>query len=169
MAGARITREKMPLLDEMARANAYADISQSEGCAIHRDRMKRRAADIDPNVRARIELGYAYSAADYVDMIRTRGNFARAMDERLAGLDALIVPTTPIVAPTIAEMTDQKVYMAGNAALLRNTAFVNFCDLCAISLPLPAPLPVGLMLVARHRHDHRLLRIAAATAELFRA
>jgi aspartyl-tRNA(Asn)/glutamyl-tRNA(Gln) amidotransferase subunit A len=40
-------------------------------------------------------------------------------------------------------------------------------DLCPISLPLQAKLPVGLMLIARNRHDRRLLRIAAATAQLF--
>ena len=60
-----------------------------------------------------------------------------------------------------------------NAAVLRNTAIVNFFDLCAISLPLPvappASLPAGLMLVARNCQDHRLLRIAAAVEQLFGA
>ena len=46
-------------------------------------------------------------------------------------------------------------------------AIVNFFDLCAVTLPLQAKLPVGLMLIARNGHDHRLLRIAAATAQLF--
>ena len=46
---------------------------------------------------------------------------------------------------------------------------INFFDLCAISLPLVGALPCGLMLVARNGHDHRLLRIAAAAEELFRA
>ena len=92
-----------------------------------------------------------------------------AMDARLATLDALLMPTTSIVAPTIAEVADSKIFAARNAAVLRNTAIINFFDLCAISLPLQAALPVGLMLVARNGHDHRLLRIAAATAQLFGA
>ena len=52
-----------------------------------------------------------------------------------------------------------------------NTNWVNFFDLCAISLPLPREggLPVGLMLVARNGHDHRLFRIAAAVEQLFAA
>ena len=55
--------------------------------------------------------------------------------------------------------------------LLRNTAIVNFFDLCAISLPLPRRrrLPVGLMLVARNGHDRRLFAIAAAVERLFAA
>jgi aspartyl-tRNA(Asn)/glutamyl-tRNA(Gln) amidotransferase subunit A len=82
------------------------------------------------------------------------------------------MPTTSIVAPTIAEVADPKVFAARNAALLRNTAIVNFFDLCAISLPIPpraGALPAGLMLVGRNRTDKRLLRIADALAQLFAA
>jgi aspartyl-tRNA(Asn)/glutamyl-tRNA(Gln) amidotransferase subunit A len=155
------------LFDGMNNVNAKGGISPPEACAIHRGLLARRAADIDPNVLARIERGCAVSAADYVDMLRERDRLVRAMDARLAGLDVLLMPTTSIVAPTIAEVADPKVFAARNAALLRNTAVINFFDLCAISLPVPAALPVGLMLVARNGQDHRLLRLAAATARLF--
>jgi aspartyl-tRNA(Asn)/glutamyl-tRNA(Gln) amidotransferase subunit A len=166
-AGARITHETVALFDDMGEVNAKGGISPYEACGIHRDRMNRRAADIDPNVRARIERGCATSAADYADMVRERSRQVHAMDGRLATFDALLMPTTSIVAPTIAEVADPKIFAARNAAVLRNTAIVNFFDLCAISLPLRAALPVGLMLIARNGHDHRLLRIAAATAQLF--
>jgi aspartyl-tRNA(Asn)/glutamyl-tRNA(Gln) amidotransferase subunit A len=168
-AGVRVTHETLALFDDMGEINAKGGISPYEACAIHRDRMNRRAADIDPNVRARIERGCATSAADYADMVRQRGQLVHAMDARLATLDALLMPTTSIVAPTIAEVADSKTFAARNAAVLRNTAIINFFDLCAISLPLQATLPVGLMLIARNGHDHRLLRIAAATAQLFAA
>ncbi len=168
-AGARVTHETLALFDDMGEINAKGGISPYEACGIHRDRMNRRAADIDPNVRARIERGCATSAADYADMVRERERLVQAMDARLAALDALLMPTTSIVAPTIAEVADSKTFAARNAAVLRNTAIINFFDLCAISLPLQAKLPVGLMLIARNGHDHRLLRIAAATAQLFGA
>ncbi|HTV30060.1 MAG TPA: amidase [Xanthobacteraceae bacterium] len=170
-AGVRISHESLSMFDGMSEVNAKGGISPAEACAIHRDRLRRRAKDIDPNVLARIERGCAVSAADYVDMVRERDRLVRAMDARLAGLDVLLMPTTSIVAPTIAEVTDAKVFAARNAALLRNTAIINFFDLCAVSLPLPvAPsLPVGLMLIARNGHDHRLLHIAAATEHLFAA
>jgi aspartyl-tRNA(Asn)/glutamyl-tRNA(Gln) amidotransferase subunit A len=168
-AGARVTHEIFALFDDMGEINAKGGISPYEACAIHRDRMNRRAADIDPNVRDRIERGCAISPADYADMVRERGRLVHTMDARLATLDALLMPTTSIVAPTIAEVADPKIFAARNAAVLRNTAIINFFDLCAISLPLEAKLPVGLMLIARNGHDHRLLRIAAATAQLFGA
>ena len=166
-AGACVSHETLALFDDMGEINAKGGISPYEACGIHRGRMNRRAADIDPNVRARIERGCATSAADYADMVRARGRLVQAMDARLATLDALLMPTTSIVAPTIAEVADSKTFAARNAAVLRNTAIINFFDLCAISLPLKAKLPVGLMLIARNGHDHRLFRIAAATAQLF--
>ena len=168
-AGVHVTHETLALFDDMGEINAKGGISPFEACAIHRDRMNRRASDIDPNVRARIERGCATSAADYADMVRGRGRLVQAMDARLATLDALLMPTTSIVAPTIAEVADPKIFAARNAAVLRNTAIINFFDLCAISLPLKAALPVGLMLIARNGHDRRLLRIAAATTQLFAA
>jgi aspartyl-tRNA(Asn)/glutamyl-tRNA(Gln) amidotransferase subunit A len=167
-AGVRVTREKLSLFDDMGEINAKGGIAPPEACAIHRERLSRRGADVDPNVRVRIERGCAVSAPDYIEMRRDRARLVRAMDARLAALDVLVMPTTSIVAPTIAEVEDTKVFAACNAALLRNTATVNFFDLCAISLPLKAALPVGFMLVARNGDDHRLLRVAAATAQLLR-
>lgn len=168
-AGVRVSHEATPLFDDMAAINAKGGISPPEACVIHRDRMARRAADIDPNVRVRIERGCAVSEADYADMMRERARLVRAMDARLSSLDALLMPTTSIVAPTIAEVADEKIFAARNAAVLRNTSIINFFDLCAISLPLPmaaGKMPVGLMLIARNGQDRRLLCIAGAVMQL---
>jgi aspartyl-tRNA(Asn)/glutamyl-tRNA(Gln) amidotransferase subunit A len=104
-------------------------------------------------------------------MARDRAALVRAMDARLSDLDALVLPTTAITAPTIAEVSSSEAFTAKNGLLLRNTAIGNFFDLCAISLPIPRAdgLPVGLMLMARNGHDRRLLRIAAAIEQLFSA
>jgi aspartyl-tRNA(Asn)/glutamyl-tRNA(Gln) amidotransferase subunit A len=116
----------------------------------------------------RIVRGGEMSAADYVETMRRRDELVRAMDAAMADFDAFVWPTTPIVAPTIAEMEDAKVFSTNNGLLLRNTAMVNFLDLCAISLPVPGDgLPCGLMLVGRNGSDRRLFRIAAAVERLF--
>jgi len=169
-AGVRLSHETLPLLDEMAAVNGRGGILPPEACAVHRDRLKRRAADIDPNVRLRLERGCAVAEADYTDMLRERARLLPAMDARLGALDVLVMPTTSIVAPTIAEVADPNVFAARNVAVLRNTTIVNFFDLCAVSLPLPvapAALAVGLMLVARNGQDRRLIEIAAAVMALF--
>jgi len=97
-------------------------------------------------------------------MEETRRRLVQAMDARMAPLDALVLPTTPIVAPKIAAVAQSDEFGRKNALLLRNTNPVNFFDLCAISLPMPRQdgLSTGLMLVGRNGDDRRLFNIAAA-------
>jgi aspartyl-tRNA(Asn)/glutamyl-tRNA(Gln) amidotransferase subunit A len=167
--GVRISHEELPLLDDWVTVNERGGVIPPEACTVHRDRLRRRGTDIDPNVRIRIERGCAVSEADFAETLRERRRLVAAMNARLAGLDVLVMPATAIIAPTIAEVDDPKVFAVRNAAVLRNTSMVNFFDLCAISLPLPASLPVGLMLVARNGQDRRLLRIAEVVMRLFAA
>jgi aspartyl-tRNA(Asn)/glutamyl-tRNA(Gln) amidotransferase subunit A len=169
-AGVRLTDEPMPLFDAMLAVNAKGGFAPAEAYSIHREHLARRANEFDPNVRARIERGSKLSAADYVEMARERARLIRAMDAQISGLDALILPTTPITAPTIAEMQDTHTFNSKNMLLLRNTSTWNFFDMCAISIPIPGSgLPVGLMLVARNGHDRRLFDIAAGIERLFAA
>ena len=153
----------------MMAALARASILVAEVYFVHGERLARRGADVDPIVRARVEKGREISAAAYIGVLRERARLIRAMDLALADLDALVMPTTPVVAPRLDEVAEPKAFMARNALLLRNTTIGNFFDLCAVSLPIPRAgnLPCGLMLLARNGHDRRLLRIAAAVERLF--
>jgi aspartyl-tRNA(Asn)/glutamyl-tRNA(Gln) amidotransferase subunit A len=166
--GVQLSDQQLPLFDDMTRINSVASIAQVEAYAAHKFRLATRGADYDPNVRVRIEAGRAVPGADYASAIRERQALVRAMDSRLAELDVLLLPTTPIVAPTMAEVSTPEAFAVRNRLLLRNTAFANFFDLCAVSLPLPPAggLATGLMLVARNGQDRRLLRIAAAIEPL---
>ncbi len=161
----RLISEKLPLLDKMRDINMKGGgIPPTEALAIHRDRLARRGPAIDPNVRLRIERAAKNSAADYIEMMRERVTLIKAMDAQLAELDVLAMPTTPIVAPVLAELADPEIFARQNAQLLRNTSIWNFFDCCAVTLPLPRQggLPAGLMLVARNGNDRRLFRVAAA-------
>lgn len=167
-AGARLSNEKLALLDGMAQVNSRGGVQPVEAFTVHRDRLNRRGDALDQNVRTRLERARNITAADYIEMVNERSALIRAMAARLADIDVLAMPTTPIVAPTIEEMAAPDIFARKNAMLLRNTAIANFFDLCAISLPLPRDggLPVGLMLIVRNGHDHRLFRIAAAIERL---
>jgi aspartyl-tRNA(Asn)/glutamyl-tRNA(Gln) amidotransferase subunit A len=162
--GCRLTAEKLPLLERMVEVNRKGGILPAEAFAVHRDRLDRRGADIDPNVRMRLERARNISAVDYIDMQQARAELTRAMDARLVDLDVLVMPTTPMVAPRLADLASPEIFARQNAMVLRNTSMWNFFDCCALSLPLPREggLPTGFMLVARNSHDRRLLRIAAA-------
>jgi aspartyl-tRNA(Asn)/glutamyl-tRNA(Gln) amidotransferase subunit A len=170
-AGARLTDETLAPLDEVRTANLKGGFAPAEAYSIHRERLQAHGDAVDPNVRARIERGREMTAADYVELGRLRARLVQAMDARLSDLDALVMPTTPIVAPTIREVADPQVFQAKNFLLLRNTGLANFFDLCAISLPLSreSGLPGGLMLVARNGQDRHLFRIAAAAEKLLSA
>ena len=170
--GANLSDEKLVLLDDMVRLNAKFTLASVEGFAIHRERLDTRGADFDPDVRVRLEPARNISAADYIVSTRERALLVRAMAERLADLDALIMPTVPIVAPTLAEVSASRdAFAVQNRLSLRNTAIANYFDLCAISLPLPREggLPVGLMLVAKNGDDRKLFRMAASVERLFAA
>ena len=162
--GVRFSDEKISLVDDMMQVNAKGGFAPAEAYAIHRERLKRAGAGVDPFIRVRIERGGTVPSYDYIDMAQMRRRLVQAMDARMEQLDALVLPTTPIVAPTIAEVAESEEFGRKNAMLLRNTNPVNFFDLCAISLPLPRQngLSTGLMLVGRNGQDRRLFDIAAA-------
>src|SRR3954470_2324034 len=169
-AGVRLSDEPMPLFDAMLAVNGKGGFAPAEAYSIHRENIARRGNEFDPNVRARIERGMKLSAADYVEMSRERDRLVGAMDAQVSGLDALVLPTTPIAAPTISEMEETHTFNSKNMLLLRNTSTWNFFDMCAISIPIPrSGLPVGLMLVARNGQDRRLFEIAAGIERLFAA
>jgi aspartyl-tRNA(Asn)/glutamyl-tRNA(Gln) amidotransferase subunit A len=163
-AGVRFSDEKISLVDDMMQVNTKGGFAPAEAYAIHRERLKRDGAGVDPFIRVRIERGGTVPSYDYIDMAQMRRRLVPAMDARMADLDALVLPTTPIVAPKIAEVAESEGFGRKNAMLLRNTNPVNFFDLCAISLPLPRQngLSTGLMLVGRNGQDRRLFDIAAA-------
>jgi len=169
-AGAHVTDEPMPLVDEMLQVNAKGGFAPAEAFSVHRERLARRANEFDPNVRVRIERGGNVTAADYVDMMQARARMVGAMDAQLGAFDAWMMPTSAIVAPTIAEMENTSTFNTKNMLLLRNTLTWNFFDNCSISIPIPGSgLPVGLMLVARNGHDRRLFAIAAGIERLLAA
>jgi aspartyl-tRNA(Asn)/glutamyl-tRNA(Gln) amidotransferase subunit A len=170
-AGVHLTDETLAQINGMVQVNSKGGVQPAEAFTVHRELLSRRADAIDPNVRVRLERARNISAADYIDTVRERARLIRSLDARIADLDVLVCPTTPIVAPTMAEVAVGEEFARKNAMLLRNTVVVNFFDLCAISLPMPreGALPTGLMLIARNGNDHRLFRIAAAVERLLAA
>ena len=161
--GARLADAAVPTLEDMARVNRVATIATAEAYRFHRAQIAAHGDQYDPFIRRRIQGGATVTAADYENMLATRNAFVGSMDARIAAFDALILPTTPIVAPRLDELADPQRFAAANRLLLRNTAIANFFDLCAISLPIPGDgLPVGLMLFGRRGQDRQLLNVAAA-------
>ena len=166
-AGVSIVERALPEIDELPAINAKGGFSAAEYHAWHRALIAERADRYDPRILALIRRGEAQSAADYLDLIRQRRALIARVRARVAGFDALLMPTVPIVAPPIDAIADDDAeYARINALLLRNTRLANFFDDCAISLPCQRQggMPVGLMLHGTGGSDRTLLAIAAAVA-----
>lgn len=83
----------------------------------------------------------------------------------VAGYDAMLLPTVPDAAPTIAEVArDDASYFCWNARMLRCPSLVNLFDGCALSIPCHAPgqAPVGLTIAGTRNADRRILAIGQA-------
>ncbi|MDG4851190.1 MULTISPECIES: amidase [unclassified Mesorhizobium] len=169
-AGARVADLSIDdLIGGMRAATMHASIASMEGAEVHADWLVTGASvPVDPHVSGPLSRALTVPASAYIRTIRRRAELVAAMAERLQTVDALALPTVPMVAPSIAAMAgDEALRDRTEGLLLRNTQVANQFDLCAISLPMPGTkLPAGLMLVARHGHDRRLLGIAAAVEAL---
>ncbi|MDQ0143825.1 amidase [Cupriavidus necator] len=164
-AGVRLEHVDLPELGELAALNAHGGFSAAEAYAIHRHLLAARRDRYDARVASRIDRGAGISAADYIDLGRARLDWIARMEARLAGFDAVVCPTVPMVAPEIAPLrTDDAHFFRINALLLRNTSAFNFFDGCSLSIPCHAPdeLPVGLMLSHGPMRDAGLLGTALA-------
>jgi aspartyl-tRNA(Asn)/glutamyl-tRNA(Gln) amidotransferase subunit A len=171
-AGARLRRVPMPEFRELATINARGTFAAAEAHAWHRTLIEARAAEYDPRVASRIALGAKITAADYIDLLAARRRWIDAVQARIGGLDALLMPTLPQVAPRIDPLVaDEAAYFKANAATLRNPTLINFLDGCALSLPCHAPgtAPVGLMLAAPGGGDRRILALGHAVEAALRA
>ncbi|MEH2535103.1 Asp-tRNA(Asn)/Glu-tRNA(Gln) amidotransferase A subunit family amidase [Bradyrhizobium sp. AZCC 1588] len=86
----------------------------------------------------------------------------RELDQLAACFDALIMPTVPIIAPSIAAcMRDEG---RVRVQIIRKTSPSNYFDRPTINIPIhePGNAPVGLMLIGGRDEDWNLLTIARA-------
>lgn len=168
-AGALVDEIAIPEFAELGSINSKGGFTAAEAWAWHRDLIARAGKRYDPRVVSRIMRGQDMSAADYLDLLDAREAWVAAVDRRIAGYDALIMPTTPIVAPAVADLlASDEAYYAANGLILRNPTLINFLDGCALSLPCQAAgtAPVGLMISGSNGADRRILAVGLAVEAL---
>ena len=161
-AGVKLTDIKLPELAELPDINRKGGISAAESYAVHRPRLTNDATRYDPRVLARIVRGREQDAADYIELLNIRADFIARIARRIRKFDAVLMPTIPIVAPVLSDLTSDDAYVKANGLALRNPSIVNFIDGCAITLPChdPGTAPVGLSLFGLANTDADLLSVA---------
>jgi aspartyl-tRNA(Asn)/glutamyl-tRNA(Gln) amidotransferase subunit A len=168
--GALIEEKPAPAFDRQADYFKAGGFAGAEAYHIHRpflDRIK----EYDPRVGTRVVLGKDFSASDYLTLGDLRAAFVREVAALAAPYDAMLMPTVPCVAPTIAETeANMDDYVRWNMRILRNCGLINFLDGCAASVPChePGGAPVGLMVCGTSDSDRHTLAVAAALERTLR-
>jgi aspartyl-tRNA(Asn)/glutamyl-tRNA(Gln) amidotransferase subunit A len=124
-----------------------------------------RASEYSEDVRKRLESGAGITAADYLDAQAARRRSTEEFRECGERVDALLVPTVPIVAPRIGETT---ITLAGvqeevRGVLLRLCRPANLWGAPAISIPCgatPGGLPIGMQWIGFEGRETTLLWLA---------
>lgn len=160
--GVKIEEVRYPELLELPAYNQKGGFAAYESYGIHESLIEERAGAYDPRVAARILRGKQMDTRDHELLLRQREEFIRNSSARFDGIDALVAPTVPMIAPRIADCATDGEFARLNLLALRNPSVVNFLDGCAISLPChrAGEAPVGLMLMQTAGRDRELLGLA---------
>jgi Asp-tRNA(Asn)/Glu-tRNA(Gln) amidotransferase A subunit family amidase len=165
-AGAHVQEVALAPIENLGSIQSTGGFSAAESYTLHRQLLAAKGDQYDPRVRLRIERGAGMKAWEYIELHQARKAWIAEVEQALAGFDAVLSPTVPMVAPAIAELAPgaerDAAFFRTNALLLRNTSVVNMLDGCAISLPcqVPGELPVGLMAWHGALRDDTLLNLA---------
>jgi len=145
--GANVRVEHIPF-DFAALGSMNGRIIGIEGYANHRDVIDDEKADVDEGVRARMLIGKAATAADYLCALAERRTWIARFEQWMQARDALVTPMLPITAKPITEV-DETAY-----PLATWSRAVNYLQACAISVPVAGEgLPIGVQIVAPGSND----------------
>ena len=163
--GSRVREIRLPGLQlATSRCARYA---LAEATIVHR-RMgffPARALEYGDDVRRRLEQGDEVSAEDSAAAAEAKRVIDAAFETALAGVDAILAPTTPVAATVRGE---SRVTIDGEDETVRNALIrlnrpANIAGLPAITVPCgrtPSGLPIGLQIIAPLFSETRLLQIA---------
>ena len=161
-AGAVVEERQVPAFDRQAEYFKNGGFAAAEAYAIHK-RWLDRMGEYDPRVAKRVVLGKDIAGWELVELGLVRDAYMKEIGMLMAPFDAFLAPTSPCIAPSIAEASaSDDAYFRWNGRILRNTGLVNFLDGCAATLPCHAKgeAPVGLMVSGVAMADRHVLAVA---------
>ncbi len=171
-AGAEIVEFDFAELARERDGSTRANFSAVEAYALHRERLQTAGDKFDRRVYMRLMAGAAMTAADYVDLVKLRSALMASANRTTARFDAVLAPTVPVIAPTVAEMESaDEVFFRVNSQLLRNCAPFNVLDRPGLSIPCHrnGEAPVGLMVIGETMGDAKVFAIGQAIETLLLA
>jgi len=161
--GARVSEIRVP--DPRAMTDVAMLITRAEASTVHARVFRERPQDLQPMVRARLQVGFGISAYDYLQALRLRAKLTRAfVREVFAEVDVLLTPVIPEPAPALGPLKAAAVdeFNARGGRFSRLTRPFNGLGLPALSVPCGftvAGLPLGFQAVGRPFDESLLLRL----------
>jgi len=145
-------------------------LQSAEAYRYHRQLLNVSAELYQPETVRRIRTGENVTQEQYQDSLRRLEEIREQIKAAFGGIDACLMPTTPMPAPGIEDLTrDLTQLRPAELALLRNTRPVNVWGVPAISVPCGstrAGLPIGLQIVGPPRGEAKILALAHAYERL---
>jgi len=115
-----------------------------EAAAYHRRWVEEYSEKYGSDVLAHLKRGLTIPAVDLVDAVHERPRLVKAAEDAMDGIDALLLPATAIVAPSVEAGTEVR------EPLTRFTRPFNTTGQPVVTLPAPVTgLPVGMQVVGR--------------------
>jgi Asp-tRNA(Asn)/Glu-tRNA(Gln) amidotransferase A subunit family amidase len=123
------------------------------------------------DVRINLALARNFTARDYIKAQRIRTRMMTNFNRVLEQVDAIITPTTAIVAPVISNsaLPHGESDLSKLLEIMRFTTPANLTGLPAISFPAGynnERLPIGMQAIGRAWHENTLLRLALAAEQI---
>jgi aspartyl-tRNA(Asn)/glutamyl-tRNA(Gln) amidotransferase subunit A len=118
---------------------------------------------LDPVIAPAMHNAESLSAREYLARVARLDSLGRAASPRLDAVDVIASPTLCLTPPLMSDVAEADSHLRVNRRIVRNTAWVNYLGLCAITMPVGrdrAGMPVGLQLTAPARAEEKLLTIA---------
>jgi len=141
-------------------------LQTAEAYAYHAEFVSRSPELYQPETLRRIRTGEGIGGAEVERRRLEQKKIRDEIDRVFEDVDFLVTPTTPIPAPTIAELKrNPDLLRAREILLLRNTRPANVWGLPAISVPCgftTAGLPIGLQIIGPRWREGRVLQLAYA-------
>lgn len=133
-------------------------ITAYEGGRRHLAEMRRDAEAFDPATRVRFAAGALLPDEMYADAETAAARFIAQFDAAFAKFDILIAPSTPTIAPRIAdgmiEVNGQSVSARANLGICTQPISITGAPALSVPIRRPGKMPIGVQLIAaRGRED----------------